>query len=514
LLGVAGWNLYGWWLKHKLESYKAELVARGEKLTVAELMADHKTPEHNSASLFNRATARIHRDGVAGTNGPPMMKMVVPGKAMVGWQRSQWIDYYDKATNNWGDLADDLAESREGIELLHEMTIHPDLDFHLDYNMGPTLMLPHLSPLKRSAQILSAAALADLHKGDAASAAQHVRAMLAVAQGLRDEPLVISQLVRIAIAQIAVSATWELLQSPTVSEAGLKQIQADFAQQDFVGGMQRSFEMERAMGGMTIRHFRERGGIYDVYGSLMGGPGAAPASTNMADVIEERARKYFSPKEVRRNSNELLWQSALSFEDELRSMQGMQVLIGCLRAARTNQPFRDVTTNAFLGLKALGQSPEATEENGFFNFGEGDDSLASIRSMFGGTGRSLFFSLKRVGFFEASRTLTVTAIALKRHQLRHGNLPAALTELAPDFLASVPLDPVDGQPLRYQLKSDGSFLLYSIGEDGVDDGGDPTPPATNSTSNPSLQKGRDWVWPQPATAEEIRAWEEKQAKKK
>jgi len=64
---------------------------------------------------------------------------------------------------------------------------------------------------------------------------------------------------------------------------------------------------------------------------------------------------------------------------------------------------------------------------------------------------------------------------------------------------AVPRDPVDGQPLSYQINSDGTFLLYSIGEDGVDDGGDPSPASDTKSKSFSWRKGRDLVWPRPAT---------------
>jgi hypothetical protein len=94
---------------------------------------------------------------------------------------------------------------------------------------------------------------------------------------------------------------------------------------------------------------------------------------------------------------------------------------------------------------------------------------------------------------ETARRLTVTAIALKRHQLRHGRYPETLAGLAPGFLAAVPVDPWSGRPLCYRLTPQGGFILYSVGVDGVDDGGDATPPG-NSTA-PDLWSGRDVVWP-------------------
>jgi hypothetical protein len=102
--------------------------------------------------------------------------------------------------------------------------------------------------------------------------------------------------------------------------------------------------------------------------------------------------------------------------------------------------------------------------------------------------------------------MTITAIALKRFQLKHGNYPADLNSLVPEFLPAVPLDPVDGQPLRYRRNADGTFLLYSVSENGVDDGGNPAleKGVTNSSYSWQNPHALDWVWPQPATEAEIK----------
>ena len=42
---------------------------------------------------------------------------------------------------------------------------------------------------------------------------------------------------------------------------------------------------------------------------------------------------------------------------------------------------------------------------------------------------------------------------------------------ASQFIASVPLDPFDGKPLRYRRRNSGGYILYTIGEDGIDNNG-------------------------------------------
>jgi hypothetical protein len=62
-------------------------------------------------------------------------------------------------------------------------------------------------------------------------------------------------------------------------------------------------------------------------------------------------------------------------------------------------------------------------------------------------------------------------LAVERYRLANGKLPDKLDELVPAYLSAVPTDPFDGQPLRYKKLAKG-YVVYSIGENGRDDGGD------------------------------------------
>jgi hypothetical protein len=62
------------------------------------------------------------------------------------------------------------------------------------------------------------------------------------------------------------------------------------------------------------------------------------------------------------------------------------------------------------------------------------------------------------------------ALAAERYRRKHGDWPETLDRLTPDFLAEVPLDPYDGEPLRYRRLADG-VVVYSVGRDEVDNGG-------------------------------------------
>lgn len=64
------------------------------------------------------------------------------------------------------------------------------------------------------------------------------------------------------------------------------------------------------------------------------------------------------------------------------------------------------------------------------------------------------------------------ALGVLRFERRHGRMPENLNELIGEFLTQIPHDPIDGQPLRYLRRHDG-FLIYSVGSNRADDGGQP-----------------------------------------
>jgi len=62
------------------------------------------------------------------------------------------------------------------------------------------------------------------------------------------------------------------------------------------------------------------------------------------------------------------------------------------------------------------------------------------------------------------------AFALAAYKCDQGLYPAKLDELAPKYLQAIPGDLFSGKPPIYRLNDKG-YLLYSVGENGVDDGG-------------------------------------------
>lgn len=73
--------------------------------------------------------------------------------------------------------------------------------------------------------------------------------------------------------------------------------------------------------------------------------------------------------------------------------------------------------------------------------------------------------LQLIANFRATRAL----FALHDYHLKNSKWPAALS----DAMADVPMDPFGGKPLMYRLCPDGSCVVYSMGRNRTDEGGDP-----------------------------------------
>ena len=500
ILGGLGVAIYHWRAKRAVIAYRQQLISAGEKLTVKELIPPTPAKEDDGAELFHRVHAKIsiYTKDILVTNPPSAMRAVAPGKAMVGWQQPNIRG--DKETNTWDDLAMTLDGIAKELELLDKIAEKRTLDFKLNYNQGFTLRLSMLSPMKGASQKLTAAVLLNLHDEDEAGAARHVRGMLGLVRGLTDERLIISQLVRIAIASITQAATWELLQSTNTTDAQLETIQREWAALDFVLPSKHSLEMERAMTELTIGDMRgsrsEFNRVTSGFGFVVAGAGGGrPNWSGSGDVILE-ATQFAKDTwvETKDAAKEVAWRVAWSHSDQLLMLKGVQIQIEALRSVQTNHPFSMALSVHQTRLAALGLVNTDKDDDGWLPL-----VGPQLQTMFSSSIPALSKLLYKVMVIETGKQLTVTAIALTRYKLRHGKFPADLATLVPEFLPAVPLDPVNAQPLRYSLNANGTFLLYSVGEDAEDNGGNPN--KTNRSI--SWQHGRDWVWPQPATAQEI-----------
>jgi len=66
------------------------------------------------------------------------------------------------------------------------------------------------------------------------------------------------------------------------------------------------------------------------------------------------------------------------------------------------------------------------------------------------------------------------AIAAERYRLETGRYPAAWEEFVPRWLDAIPEDPWSGGSLVYRLDDEERPVIYSVGRNGIDEGGTPS----------------------------------------
>lgn len=79
--------------------------------------------------------------------------------------------------------------------------------------------------------------------------------------------------------------------------------------------------------------------------------------------------------------------------------------------------------------------------------------------------------IRHPDYMAMKRDAALTAIALELFHRANGRYPPSLTELVPAYMPHVPLDRYDGGPIKRAITDEGKPLLYSIGNDREDNGG-------------------------------------------
>ncbi len=476
--------------KNAVARYKDQLRASGEKLRIDELLPPHVDPENNGAKLFLEAAPYFSIEGSFDTNSLLAMFMVAPGKAMVRWQQPHPLsDRSDQTfTNSWEDFGRELQSRMHGVELMRKAVAFPQIDFGLNYQNYFSFTTTHLLEMRRIASALSALTMFELNRGDTAMAITNLHEGVSLLETWQNEPEANSQNRRYLMFRDFSDSLWEVLQAANLTDAELLMLQRDWESVELVQPMERAVEMNQAWSIAMIQDMRASNNP-----TLAAGfpPVSSAGSTGILDTLKNFVRI------TEREASDSYWRMSWSFSDETRMLKAKRAMIEALREVETNRPFKDSLAEFQRKFEAIEPDHPGIEDRLRENVGY---ELAEIGDIFVSNGEN---AINQVLNVEIMRRIGITAIALKRYELRHGEMPFDLESLRPDYLSKIPQDPVDERPLRYRRENDGTFLLYSIGPDGKDDGGDPTSETSQTPYYWQWLRGRDWVWPQPATKEEI-----------
>jgi len=443
--------------KREWESYRREHEARGDRLDFKPLVPPPVPDDQNFAMtpllrpLFSNENqyAGELRNKLALPAAKPDAQLPSLGDRTLGKQMNpdDWRAYFggEDVLAALQKLAPELSEISGAVR-------RPYARFPIAYEKGYLAALPHIEPLMRLGKIYTLRACVELHEGRTDAALADVQTVFRLAESMKNEPLVISELVRISIWTNGLQAVWEGLADRRWSDAQLSALQNDLIRVDFPAGMLMGLHGDRA-------------GLNETMLLTMGSPEILMLLSPRGGKINDKAMRFIP--------NCLFYQNMLTINRFYDETVFSHVDPASLR-----------TLSARFDAAAVKLKTEVLLRH----FGIPVPNLYTVLAACalpaaGGV-------INRSFYAQVLTDEAVVACALERYRLANGQYPDALEKLTPAFLQKIPFDAMSGKPLHYRLKDDGTFLLYSVGSNGKDDGGEVV---LQKNGRVDLKQG-DWVW--------------------
>jgi hypothetical protein len=343
------------------------------------------------------------------------------------------------------------------LEELRAASQRPGARYNVSYEMDNPLLipLPHLAVLRRVCKLLELRSTALLALAQTELALADIELMLRVADSLKDEPVYISYLVRVACYRLAMGAFWEGLAGPQAwSDAHLSHLQKRWEALDFLRASQKALFGERAMGNSLFDFIQHRRGTRGFAGEF----GLNP------DSSEERLlARIFST----------CFRGWLHYE-QLNYNRSLDTF------ALWEIPQQGPRIDPQLVQNKLDTFAQSTRGPAFVAFWR-------HRLMSGLLLPALSSTFKKAAEAQALAEMAALACAVERFRLAHGDYPENLQALIPQFVSTIPNDVVSHQPYQYRHTPSGRYILYSIGWDGIDDRGQES----------ERSEMGDWTWRYP-----------------
>lgn len=470
-----------WRGKRAWDQFRAELQAKGDSLDFKSLYPPIPDDQNFAISpVWNpllkyetnpathllewRGAAEMNRQFVAisrtNNQGDPLSsKWQLARRAdLAGWQTyyrtpNKRGEFEFPTAPNPGTPAQDilLALSRfdTNIALLRASASRPLSRYPLNYESGFPMVMPHFPRFRAIVSFLHLRIDAELADNQTENAFEDLRLMIRTVDSLRGEPTLISHLVYIPTLNLEVQAVWDGLAGHQWSEEQLTVLERDLGKVDLLQSYKTAMRGERACAVASMDNMRQ---------GLMP---AASVNDEALEPVYERSRLA----------------AALS------PLTGWFYYRNELAIARAETKWIDAAS-----LKAADQA----KNQAAFSVGRRTPYNILAALLIPAIDRTITKTTLAQGGVDLARA----ACALERFRLANNSYPENLQSLVPKFIDSVPLDLVNGQPLKYQRTDNGLFVLYSVGWNQTDDGGYAAmKPRGKSGDQINIDPARgDWVW--------------------
>lgn len=281
-----------------------------------------------------------------------------------------------------------------------------------DYALGYDMLLPKVQDSRSLTNVLHLDMEMNLVEGNVDAAVEDVLSLVAVGESLQNDPMFVSQLVRGAELLIAMQATEKLFRLADPTEAQLLRLQQAFARQRSAESLRKSFRGEQYL---MIRAMRVK----------------------MPEQMEGSAWVGWLPNRG---------------EDFAKTMEFWRFVMEAEKAG----PLATLEASRRVGaeIDSLGSDNSTALQYPL--------TLLLMPHI-----EQAILAMLRA---EAGARMAETACACERYRLAQNRWPARLDDLVPRYLTGQPVDPMDGQPLRYVVAGDRA-KIYSVGWNQIDDGG-------------------------------------------
>lgn len=397
------------------EAYAASLRAKGQPLTFAEIEARRAVipDDQNSARIIEGLSAALAEQ----RGGAVTLDSLGSGSNETG-------DFFTGLKRGRLELAREfLSKHQDILTKLEDIGEMPSGRFAIQYDQADPIktLLPHTSHVRAASKLVHLDAKLRLISADQAGALRDFALQCRLAGAFSDEPILISRLVQISVQAMAIQTAEEMLRVGAAETASLERMGNEFRAMKQYGTLMWALLGERAF-------------FVETCEAIIGG------SMQYVDICSVGGDCNLLPQPF------LRMPTFLVRSNQIRGAQLLNMLIDAA----------DDSMALIAAAHKMEQEVSSLPRTQMF-----------VKIFMPSLARTVVLNTK----ISTQLDCAITALAAERFRLAEGHLPGTLEQLVPAYLPSVPVDPFDRKPLKVARTEQG-IVIYSVDENGIDDGGD------------------------------------------